>query len=654
MVTTLRDRWQKTAGTVRRSLLEWVPSPEITRVRMPLHLLLRSCVLTWSTFHEDGPLRGRLGRRVALGVALTDLAQAALLGSGRLDAPGGRVLRSALDSAEVAALVLAYPAGGKDAGMAAALLPATGVAVEQIYLTNPLNAAAALTAPTLAGYMCRRLTHRPTSFADIFTYPLLAVSSSLTMRVVEQASRERMEAREARRRETELDASYFLGWRQMLEKQRVVLALDEIQRQFSDLLTSTAPRDRSRSQFDNAQELRVLANAAKFLSPRFNPEKPAPSLLAIAFQHYELNFTNSTNVLKERVFLEKDVPAFTATTEHGRTLLNENQVAALRAALDGARVTGPLHAEVLEWHEQAAGHDLLLRISVDAPDGSIETFEIPLPCTRSPWQLELVTAGLLIQSVWRLSVSSPGHAHVPLRVTLGSVAADILAARLAETIARRGRGVNKADLAALCLPGSLLIATAGTRAMRRKTYNPGGTPMHPGLHVLAGNGYLLGSQLGKMSPRAQATVAAGVSAQIAASWYCNRREPGDLPAFVVELVRSVLAWMGSLSLAHAVSRMAECVNREQNSKMANASSTQYVSGWEGCYEEIAKANSAARSLLFAALEASGEPIGGDALNGKAADILERNKFVDSVLADARADRPNPERALYGPARQQEA
>lgn len=646
MVTTLRDRWQKVAGPARRSLLEWVPSPEITRVRMPLHLLLRSCVLTWSTFHEDGPLRGRLGRRVALGVALTDLAQASLLGSGRLDTPCGRVLRSVLDSAEVAALVLAYPASGKDAGMAAALLPATGVAVEQIYLTKPLNAAAALAAPTLTGYVCRRLTHRPTSLADIFTYPLLAASSSLTMRVVEQASRERMEEREARRRETELDASYFLGWRQMLEKQRGVLALDEIQRQFSDLLTSTAPHDPSRFQFDNAQELRILANAAKFLSPRFNPEDPAPSLLAIAFQHYELKVTNSTNVMKERVFLEEDVPVFTATTEHGRTLLNENQVAALWTALDAARVTGPLHAEVLEWHEQPAGHDLVLRISVDAPDGSIETFEIPLPCTRSPWQLELVTAGLLLQSVWRLSVSSPGHARVPLRVTLGSVVADILAARLAETIARRGKGVNKADLAALCLPGSLLIAAAGTRTMLRKTYNPGGSPMHPGLHVLAGNGYLLGSQLGKMSPRARTTVATGVSAQIAASWYFNRREPGDLSAFAVELVWSVLAWIGSLTLAQAVSRMAERVNTEQNSKMADASSAQYVRGWEGCHAEIAKANDAARTLLFAALESSDEPLG-DALNGKAADILERNRFASSVLAEALADRPNREHSPHG-------
>ena len=632
---TPRNRWVGQAvGTLRRSVSEWEPSPEVTRARVPLHLLLRSCVLAASTLHADGPLRSPRGRRVALGIASVDAVQSVLLGSGRFDTPRGRILRSVLESAEVAAMVLVYPDSGKDSGIAAALLPATGVAVEQSYTGNPVKAALSLTGPTLTAYACRRLTRRPTSFADVLTWPMLALGSSLTMRVVEQVSRERLERRETRRRATRLESSFFLGWRSLL-KDGGGLALDDIQHQFSMLLTSTAANDASRSGYRNAQQLRQAASVDQYLSPGFSHTEPSPSLLAVAFQQYELIATLATNMLDERVFLEEDVPVFSSASDEGAILLNENQVSTLWDALDAVRAAGGLHAEVIERNESPAGYDVRLRVTLGGPDDSIKTYEIPLPCLRAPWQLELVTAGLLVQIAWRLSVSSPGHAHVPLRVTLGSATADLLAAGLAESIARRWPGVNRADLAALCIPGSLLIATLGTRTMRRKTYNPDGTPMHPGLHVLAGNGYLLASQVRKMSPVGRAAVAAGISAQLAASWYFNRREPGDGRAFAVELLWSVLGWSGSAILAQAADEMAERVNAEQNAKMADAAAVEYVRGWDASLAKITEANEEARRLL---VEAVGEAVEDGALGGKAGYILEKNEIVRTQLAEVLARR----------------
>lgn len=605
---------------------------------MAMHALIRGANLIWCSLHEDGPLNSRRGRQVAIALAALDVVQAALLSRGTLDTKNGRLLRSAVDTVEVAVSVLVYPESGRDAGMAAALLPSCGVAVERGYTSSPVSAVSSLMAPATAAFVCRRLTNRPTGIADAFTYPALSLGTAWVLRAIEQISRWRLEEREQQRRASVRDGNFFLGWRQFLPDGGDK-ALDEIQKQFVELRKIASGLGiRSRSELLNAQNIKQGIAVKQFLSPDYDEYKrtPTPSLLAVALRQYEMWRNNETNALGDMVYLQDGVPAFDATTSEGGILLDEDQVSKLWNDMDAVAVAGDTAVDVLGQRRRPAGRDVRLRLRF----GPTEQ-EINLPCIRSPWQLELVTGGLLVQAGWVLSVSSPVHAHVPLSVTVPIAGVNVLAAAAAETIARRWPDVNRADLSLLCLPASWLVATVGTRTMRRKTYNPGGTPLYPGSHVLAGNGYLLSSQLARMSRTGKTLFVLGVAGQVAASWYSSRRHPGDGMSFVVDLSWAGLTILGVPMLADAIRKMTDRVNTELQTATAAAAAKAYENGWEASREKICSANSEARMLLCEVMSAGGAPEVGphDMAPIDTAAVLEKNDYVEDVLAATLTRRP---------------
>jgi hypothetical protein len=200
--------------------------------------------------------------------------------------------------------------------------------------------------------------------------------------------------------------------------------------------------------------------------------------------------------------------------------------------------------------------------------------------TRATWQLELVTLGLAVESLWQLSVCSPGHARVPVRVMAPAAALNLVSAACAEYVRRRRPIRHNADLTLLLLPSCLYAAAVGPKTMRRPTYNPGGTPMHPGLHVLCGALYLWGSQFPDMSRAGKAGVLASTAAMISTSWFASRRLPGDGQAFVAELVWSALAGVGSLRLGKTVRDMGTRVTDEQKRRTQEACYDAVREGWE--------------------------------------------------------------------------
>jgi len=454
-----------------------------------------------------------------------------------------------------------------------------------------------------------------------------------------------LERREEQRRQSVRDGNFFLGWRQFLQDGGG-LALDEIQKQFVELMKhpSTAGA-RSRSELLNAQRLKQDISVAQFLSPSFDLRRAAPSLLAVALQQYQLRCNNDSNALEDMIYLQDGIPAFDASTAQGGILLDEDQVSALWDDMDAIGVAGETSIEVLEHYQRPAGWDVRLRVISGLEGGNRTENDINLLAIRSPWQLELVTGGLLLQGIWVLSVSSPAHARVPLRVTLPIAGVNVLAAAVAEMIVRRRPEINRANLAVLCLPASWLVALAGTRTMRRKTYNPGGTPMYPGMHVLAGNGYLLSSNLVRMSPRGRILLGVGIAGQVAASWFSNRRRSGDGAAFIVESIWSALSLSGIPMLARGIGRMADRVNAEQQAATAAAAAAAYERGWSASFEKVGAANHSARILLNEVMSAAGNPL---PLNAgphlleqvSPAVVLEKNEYVRAILANALAKRPS--------------
>ncbi|MEV6378166.1 hypothetical protein AB0M31_01945 [Streptomyces sp. NPDC051773] len=550
----------------------WEPSPEVVRLLPEMHLMIRGAVLAWSVWHEDGPLRSPRGRRLAAALAVSDSVYCALLATGRLDGDRGRTVRTAVDVLTTAATVAVYPDSGKDAGIAAALLPTVGSALEATYLRGPRSGLAALSTPTAVATAVRRATGRPTSVADLFTYPVTACALGAGLRLREQVARTRLKRREQLRRQAGVAGAAFLG-RDQHGAAGGRHALDLLIPVFA-LLSGVDGPDDARSSAE-ADDLRGKLD--DITDPR--TDGPRPALLSIALRQYEKAHKNAD--LSRAVFLADGPPAHDPDSGDGGLLLDEDQVRHLVAALDQAGAAGLLSVFVRERRDRPRGWDLSLSVH-EKPfrGGTDRVYDVRLPLNRATWQLQVVTLGLAIESAWQLSVCSPGHARVPLRVMVPAVALNLLSAACAEYAQRHLRVGHIADLSLLLLPSCLYAAVRGPKTMRRPTYNPGGTPFHPGLHVLCGAVYLWGSQYPDMSRWGKVGVVAGTAATIGASWLSCRREPGDGRAFVAELVWTALAGLGSVRLGKTIRDMGVRVTDEEKRHTQQACHRAVRAGWD--------------------------------------------------------------------------
>ncbi|MEV5920046.1 hypothetical protein AB0N42_20460 [Streptomyces pseudogriseolus] len=543
-----------------------------------MHLMIRGAVLAWSTWHEDGPLRSPRGRRLAAALAVSDTAYCLLLARGRFGSHKGRIMRTALDVLTTAASVAVYPDSGRDAGIAAALLPSVGCALEATYLGGLRSGATALSAPTAVASAVRRATGRPTSGADLFTWPLTACTLGIALRLREQVARNRQERKEDLRRRAGVAGAAFLG-RDQHGSAGGRHALDLLIPTFGLLSEIDAEDDAGLSR--EAGELRrKLDDISGPVS-----QETGPALLAIALRQYEKAHKHAE--VARAVFLAEGPAAHDPGSETGQLLLDEGQVERLVTALEKERAAGLLSVSVRDRNERPRGWDLSLSVHERSPRGNADrAFDVHLPLTRATWQLELVTLGLAVESAWQLSVCSPGHARVPLRVMAPTAALNLVSAACAEYVQRRRPIRHNADLTLLLLPSCLYAAVAGAKTMRRPTYNPGGTPMHPGLHVLCGALYLWGSQFPDMSRAGKWGVVASTAAVIGASWLASRRQPGDGPAFVAELVWSALACVGSVRLGKTVRDMGVRVSDEQKRLTQQACRDAVRQGWEQQREKV--------------------------------------------------------------------
>ncbi|MFE9171165.1 hypothetical protein ACFYNZ_16845 [Streptomyces kebangsaanensis] len=559
------------SAAVRDVVGTWRPSPEVIRLLPEMHAMIRGAVLAWSTWHEDGPLRSRRGRRLAAALLVSDTAYCLTLAKGGFSGRKGAAAWAVADALTATAAVAVYPDSGKDAGIAAALLPAVGSALEGTYARGPLSGAASLVLPTSAAVAMRRATGRPTSTADLLTWPLTACSLGFALRIHEQVSRHRQVRAEQRRRQAGVEGEKFLGSVRYGENGGRQ-AIDQIIGEYG-LLTEIDARSGG-GLLDEARQVRRELD--KISGPR--PSEPSPALLAVVLRQYEKARQNVE--LARRVFLGEGQPAHEPHGETGRLLLDEGQVERLVTTLDRERVAGTLSVIVREQHERPRGWDLALDVHTQPVHGESRLFGVPLPLTRPTWQLELVTLGLAVESLWQLSVCSSGHAQVPVRVILPAAAMNLLSAAYAEYVQRRRPIRHTADLTLLLLPSCLYVAAAGPRTMRRPTYNPGGTPMHPGLHVLCGALYLWGSQFPGMSRPGKAALLGGAAAVIGTSWLASRRQPGDGQAFLAELLWSALAGVGSVRLGKTIQDMGIRVTEEQKQLSVEAAQKALLVGWD--------------------------------------------------------------------------
>ncbi|WP_158697329.1 hypothetical protein [Streptomyces hokutonensis] len=625
------------APTVMRDLLgPWQPSPEVVRLLPEMNLLIRGAVLAWSTWHQDGPLRSTRGRRLAAVLAVSDAAYCWVLAQGHFDSKKGRAVRTAVDVLTTAASVAVYPDSGRDAGIAAALLPSVGSALEATYLGGPRAGAGALSAPTVVASIVRKATGRPTSAADLFTWPLTACSLGIALRLREQVARNRQERREHLRRRAGVEGAAFLG-RDQHGAAGGRHALDLLSPMFGVLDEIDAE--------DDAGLSREAAELRRKLDDITGPaaQDPSPALLAIALRQYEK--ARKHPELARDIFLSDGPPAHDPGSETGQLLLDEGQVEQLVTALDRERPAGRLSVFVREQQERPRGWDLSLSVHEKSARGGIDrVFDVQLPLTRATWQLELVTLGLAVESAWQLSVCSPGHARVPLRVMAPAVALNLVSAASAEYVRRRRPVRHNADLTLLLLPSCLYAAVAGAKTMRRPTYNPGGTPMHPGLHVLCGALYLWGSQFPDMSRTGKAGVLASTTAVISASWLASRRLPGDGPAFVAELVWSALAGVGSIRLGKTVRDMGARVTDEQKRLTQEACHDAVREGWEQQQKKLwlVRDYLDARLARLAAQANSLDGIAARKIKRLAAGLHQATEVLNS--ADARP----PRQTLVGP------
>lgn len=541
-------------------------TPEVVRLMPEMQALIRGAVLGWSTLHPDGPLRSRRGRRLAAALLVSDGVYCWALAKGRFDSGTGRVVRAAVDALTTAASVAVYPDSGNDDGMAAALLPTVGSALEATYTRGPLAGARAFAVPTAVAAGVRRATGRPTSAADLLTWPLLACGVGLALRLYEQIARDRHVRAERLRRLAGEQGAAFVG-RRRHDAAGGTNALDLIIHTFGQLDEDDDAR------LEEAKELRKEMDDIRGASA----EEPSAALLAVALRQYEV--ARRDPYAAHGVFLADGVAAHDPDDEAGRLLLDEGQVERLTAELDARNATGRLSVFVRERQERPHGWDLALTVHRRTPRGEEHVLDIPLPLTRATWRLELVTFGLVIETMWQLAVCSPAHALVPVRAMAPAALINLAGAVLAEYVQRRRPVQNTADLALLLLPGCLYTAVVGPRTMRRPTYTAGGTPFHPGLHALCGATYLWGEQFPEMSPRGRAGVVGGAAAVIAAAWFAGRRRPGDAQGFLAELLWSGLAGVGSMRLGKTMRDMGTRVTEEQKHLALEAAREALLTGW---------------------------------------------------------------------------
>ncbi|WP_212992240.1 hypothetical protein [Actinoplanes auranticolor] len=564
-----------------------------------------------------------------------DAVEAFMLATRRLDGPRGQRARTLLDSVSLAASLWAYPRSGRDAGMAASLLPTVGVAVERIYTHGLVNGVVAMVAPTATAFTTRRLTRRPTSLADAFTYPAIALTAGAALRLAEQVGQWRLRRGEQNRQDAIRAAMGFFGERQF-DRDGGILALDSLQKVFTLLLDSSAVPDHAKAGLMAAQRnRRQRTNSA---DNQRGHQGGAGTLLAAALHQYADD--RGGNRLRDRVYLDREAPAHDARTEEGGLLLDPVQAEELYLVLDEIGVAGDTRLDVVRTLRRGAGMDLSMRVTTQRRGEQARAYDVHLPSGRSVWRLDLVTVGLALQSAWIMTTSSPGHAHIPVPVTAAAAAVDAVAAATAHYISRRWQSVNPSDLTLLCLPASLFIATVGTRTMRRKTYNPGGTPMHPGLHALAGNAWVLGSHARRMSPVGKALLVAGVGLQIGTSWLMSRRQPGDGKAFLAEMTWATLAMAGSLVLSRGLARMEQRTSIEQEERAAEVAGLAFRTGWAGRRQTIgAQVDQAADLLLQAERQADVPSADPRTLeNYKMLTLL--NEDARSALEDAGQRRPS--------------
>ncbi|MGA5264772.1 hypothetical protein ACPCI0_31715 [Streptomyces griseoincarnatus] len=602
-----------------------------------MHLLIRGALLAWSVGHQDGPLRSPRGRRLAAALAVSDTLYCGLLATGRLEGSRGQAVRTVVDALTTAASVAVYPDSGKDAGIAAALLPTVGSALEATYLRGPRSGVGALATPTAVATVVRRATGRPTSVADLFTWPVTACALGFGLRVREQVARNRQKRREQLRRQAGIAGATFLG-RDQHGAAGGRHALDLLIPVF-DLLNGMDQPDDAGSSAE-ADDLRSKLD--DITDPR--TDGPRPALLAIALRQYEKAHKNAD--LSRAVFLADGPSAHDPDSTDGGLLLDEDQVRHLVTSLDLAGAAGLLSVFVRERRERPRGWDLSLSVHEKAfRDGMDRFYDVHLPLARATWQLQVVTLGLAIESAWQLSVCSPGHAQVPLRVMAPAVALNLLSAAFAEYAQRRLHIEHVADLTLLLLPSCLYGAIQGPKTMRRPTYNPDGTPFHPGLHILCGAVYLWGSQFPDMSRRGKAGVVASVAAMIGASWLSCRREPGDGPAFVAELVWTALAGVGSVRLGKTIRDMGARVTDEEKRRTQQACYRAVRAGWDQQRRRVRLVRDHLSGRLDRVLERADEldAVTAIQLKSTASRIRQATEALD--CADAQPPRQSPAEQL---------
>jgi hypothetical protein len=533
-----------------------------------------------------------------------------------------------------------YPDSGRDAGIAAALLPAVGTAVEATYTRGARWGATALSAPVVAAPAVRRATGRPTSAADLFTWPLTACSLGLALRVREHTARNGHVRAEEVRRRASTDGAAMLG-REWHAREGGRQALDSLLSVYQ-LLAQIAGSDREKELLD---DVRALRRELDDQAPA-RTTGPGPALLAVALRQYEKARSNA--LLDRRVFLTEDSEAHDPSTGTGRLLLDDEQVGRLTRALEREAVAGDITVRVRDRQERPTGWDLVLGVTQRPPRGGPErSFDIALPLNRPAWRLELATVGLAAESVWLMSICSPGHAHVPVRVMAPVAAVNLMSAAVAEYVQRSRPTGHNADLTLLLLPSALYAAVAGARTMRRSTFNPGGTPFHPGLHVLCGALYLWGTQFPDMSRRGKAGVLAGCAAMVGTSWGVSRRRPGDGPAFAVEMVWSALAGVGSVILGKAVRDMGERVTAEQRLLTEQAARQALLDGWQTQARRVQLMHDHVSDYLDRLLTRT------DTYDGitakKIVNMARQHKRAADALAKANGNRPSaaPSSALIG-------
>ncbi|MGV9559505.1 hypothetical protein [Streptomyces sp. NPDC003522] len=546
-----------------------------------------------------------------------------------------------MDTVEAAAAVAVYGDRPEDPGIAAALLPAVGSAVERMYVRGPTVGALSLLLPITAACLTRRAKGGTVSVADVLTYPAAAMALGAALRGREQWAKFGLIRKERVRRRAACAGSRFFGRMQHAAdggREALDLLVNELRE-----LTAVVHPDKVRQELlaaeDRRQDLSSRGPTASSLAER----GPLPAQLSVVLRQYEMQRGEEPDI-RRRVFLVGDSPAHEPGTRLGGLLLDEHQVQDLVAVLDRHDVTGDTTVRVENVQRQGSGHAVGLLIATggaEADDG--RRFTVTLAPRRRPWRLDLVTAGLLAEVGWSASIASPAHAHVPFRAMAPGLSALAAGAAIAGVRQRYRPLRHSSDLCLLVWPGSVWLAVAGGRTMRRETYVPGGTSFFPGLHVLCGNMYLLGSQYREMSRAGRACVIAGTAVQMGATWCAGSRRPGDRSGFAAELVWSTLAAVGGALLGSALRKLSSRVVSEQQKITETAVNDAWRGGWDDAHAHAEFLHSFAHGLLRQAEEAPVPDVHDDLEihRLRLAELRSMHEQAAAVLRGARSRRRTP-------------